>query len=105
MKLTPAAIEKIQDLWYSDNQPEGLRIAVSGGGCAGFQYIIEWSTKSEDDTILKADSVPVFIDSISLQYLSNATLDFQEFDFESKFSIQNPDVQSTCGCGSSFNPY
>ena len=79
---------------------------VSGGGCSGFQYGFEVTNeKSDDDWEIPAMSRSVLVDVISMQYLENAVVDYKEDLNGSRFSISNPQAQTTCGCGSSFSPY
>ena len=81
-----------------------LRIAVEGGGCSGFQYEINLeSTILHDDLVLTNNQASVVIDPISLDFLSGATIDFQEELIGSKFVINNPNATSSCGCGTSFS--
>jgi iron-sulfur cluster insertion protein len=104
--VTDNAFNKIRDLIVEekDNINLALRMAVKGGGCSGFQYEFTFDNKQEeDDFVIEKDSIKVFVDSISAQYLIGATLDYKEEKFNSQFVITNPEVKSTCGCGSSFN--
>ncbi len=81
-----------------------LRIAVEGGGCSGFQYEINLeSTILHDDLVLTNNQASVVIDPVSLDFLSGATIDFQEELIGSKFVINNPNATSSCGCGTSFS--
>ncbi len=81
-----------------------LRIYVSGGGCSGFQYGFTFDENvAEDDTVVNKDGVNLLIDAMSLQYLVGAEIDYQEGLDGARFVIQNPNAQSTCGCGSSFS--
>jgi iron-sulfur cluster insertion protein len=103
--VTDNAFEKIKDLIVEEQNPNlALRISVKGGGCSGFQYEFNFDNKQEDDDfIIQKDDVKVFVDSMSAQYLMGATLDYKNEKFNSQFVITNPEVKSTCGCGSSFN--
>ncbi len=81
-----------------------LRIAVEGGGCSGFQYEINLeSTILHDDLVLTNNQASIVIDPVSLDFLSGATIDFQEELIGSKFVINNPNATSSCGCGTSFS--
>jgi iron-sulfur cluster insertion protein len=104
MKLSKAAAEKILDLIIEQNKPElkGLRISVKGGGCNGFEYAFTFEdTIDEGDFVFEASNVKLIIDYMSIEYLNEANLDYIEKPFESKFVINNPNVKSSCGCGSS----
>ena len=106
MKLTEQASMKIKDLIIDENDPEikCLRISVKGGGCSGFQYDFSFDTQIEEsDFTFDCDDVIVAVDFMSMEYLNEATVDYVEKNFESKFVINNPGAKSTCGCGSSFN--
>ena len=103
--LTDSAIIKITDILAEENDPEAkLRIFVQGGGCAGFSYgFMLDKEQNEDDFTIPAGSASVLVDSMSLQYLENATVDYVEELLGSHFSIKNPQASTTCGCGSSFS--
>jgi iron-sulfur cluster insertion protein len=104
MQLTKAAAERIRDLIIEENEPtlKGLRVALRGGGCNGFEYIFTFeNTIGEDDFVFEASDVKLIVDYMSMEYLNKATLDYVEKPFESRFVINNPQVKSTCGCGSS----
>jgi iron-sulfur cluster insertion protein len=79
-----------------------LRISLKGGGCNGFEYVFTFEdTIDEGDFVFEATDVKLIIDYMSMEYLNEATLDYIEKPFESKFVINNPKVKSSCGCGSS----
>jgi iron-sulfur cluster insertion protein len=104
--VTDDAFNKIRDLIFEErnNNNLSLRVSVKGGGCSGFQYEFAFDDKQEeDDFVIEKDSIRVFVDSMSAQYLMGATLDYKEEKFNSQFVITNPEVKSTCGCGSSFS--
>ena len=104
MKLTKAAAERIRDLIIEENQPKlkGLRVALRGGGCNGFEYVFTFEdTIEEGDFVFEATDVKLIVDYMSMEYLNEATLDYVEKPFESRFVISNPNVKSSCGCGSS----
>ena len=104
MQLTKAAAERIRDLIIEENEPKlkGLRVALRGGGCNGFEYVFTFEdTIEEDDFVFEATDVKLIVDYMSMEYLNEATLDYVEKPFESRFVISNPNVKSSCGCGSS----
>ena len=105
--ITNSAKEKIQDILAEENNPKlKLRMFVQGGGCAGFSYNFMLDTEqNEDDWEIEVNSTSVLIDSMSIQYVEGAEIDYQEDLLGSQFKITNPSAVSTCGCGSSFNPF
>jgi len=106
VKMAPGAIAKIKELIAEENNPNlKLRMFVSGGGCSGMQYGFTFEEQAnEDDFDLEFDGIRLLIDSMSSQYLHGAEVDYTESLQGSQFSIKNPNAQTTCGCGSSFNP-
>lgn len=105
IELKPAALEKIRDLLAEENKPGlKLRIFVQGGGCSGFQYGFTFDEDAqEDDFALNFDGVELLIDSMSSQYLQGAQVDYIQEIMGSQFKINNPNAQTSCGCGSSFS--
>ena len=103
--LDTSAIVKIKDLLEEENTPNlKLRIFVSGGGCSGFQYGFTFDEEiNEDDTSVENGGVMVLIDSMSIQYLAGAEVDYKEDLSGAQFVIRNPNATTTCGCGSSFS--
>ena len=104
--LTENAISKLKDLFAEENNPNlKLRTFVQGGGCSGMQYGFTFDEdKNEDDFDFDFDGVPVVVDSMSAQYLQGAKIDYKEDLMGASFSINNPNAETTCGCGSSFSP-
>lgn len=103
--LTPRAKERIIDLLIEECNPKlKLRTFVQGGGCAGFSYNFQFDENvAEDDYAFPVnDEYDIVIDSMSMQYLQGATLDYKEDLMESRFVINNPNAVTSCGCGSSF---
>ncbi len=101
LNLTPAAAHAVQDL-IIDKKLEGygLRVFVSGGGCGGYQYGMALDDNTQpNDTISEQHGVKLLIDDISLQYLSGATIDYQDNEAGTGFKIDNPNSVSSCGCG------
>jgi iron-sulfur cluster insertion protein len=103
--ISESAVIKITDLLAEENNPKlKLRTFVQGGGCSGFQYGFTFDEEQhEDDFVVEKQGVKILIDAMSMQYLSGAVIDYKEDLQGSQFSIQNPNAQSTCGCGSSFS--
>ena len=102
--LTVAAQEKIKEVLAEEDSKSRLRMYVQGGGCAGFSYGFTIDDEqNEDDMEIPAGSTSVLVDSMSLQYLDGAVVDYKDDLDGSRFSISNPQASSTCGCGSSFS--
>lgn len=102
--ITENATAKVADLMQEEAEAQALRIFVQGGGCSGMQYGFAWETDiAEDDFVIENNNVKVLVDSMSMQYLQGAIVDYKE-DFDgANFTIQNPNAQTSCGCGSSFS--
>ena len=106
IKITESAKTKVLDLLAEENNPAlSLRTFVQGGGCSGFQYGFTFDEeRNEDDFEIQLDeNNKVLIDSMSMQYLQGAEIDYKEDISGSQFIIRNPNAQTTCGCGSSFS--
>ena len=105
--FTDNAAQKVKDLIIEEGNPElKLRVFVTGGGCAGFQYGFSFDeTVGEDDTAFQKNGVTLLVDPMSYQYLVGAEIDYTESLEGSQFVIKNPNAVSTCGCGSSFSPW
>jgi iron-sulfur cluster insertion protein len=103
--LTESAARRIAELRLRERAHDAfLRIAVSGGGCSGFQYGFSFDDqKNEDDFVFERDGVAVVVDDISLGLLSGAEVDFVEDLMGAAFQIRNPNAASSCGCGNSFS--
>ena len=102
--LTQQAIAKISELLAEESTITRLRIYVEGGGCSGFQYGFSFDDEQGDDDFeLEFGPIKLLVDSMSMQYLTNATVDYTEDLMGSSFSIKNPEATSTCGCGNSFS--
>ena len=105
--VTESAQSKIAEILAEENDPLlKVRAFVQGGGCSGFQYGFTLDTEQgEDDLTFDFDGVSVLIDSMSVQYMSDATIDYNDDIMGASFKISNPQAQTTCGCGSSFSPF
>lgn len=103
--FTDNAASKVGELIAEEgNDNLKLRVYVSGGGCSGFQYGFTFDEEiNEDDTLVENGGVTVLIDSMSIQYLTGAEIDYKEDLSGSQFVIRNPNATTTCGCGSSFS--
>jgi iron-sulfur cluster assembly accessory protein len=105
VNLTPSAVVKVKEIMSSQNPvPAGLRIGVVGGGCSGFSYSMSFENGAGVmDKVLNFDGLKVFVDATSAMYLNGCTVDYVETIEAAGFKFENPNVKSTCGCGSSFN--
>ncbi|MEQ1636393.1 MAG: iron-sulfur cluster insertion protein ErpA [Methylococcales bacterium] len=99
------AATKVSELIAEEgNDDLKLRVYVSGGGCSGFKYGFTFDEEvNEDDTCIEKAGVTVLIDSMSIQYLNGAEIDYKEDVNGAQFVIRNPNATTTCGCGSSFS--
>lgn len=101
-KVTERAFARLAEIGAAD-QGKALRVAVEGGGCSGFQYDIVLDDPAEDDLVLEGKGQKVVVDTVSLPFLENATIDFTEELIGARFVIENPNATSSCGCGTSFS--
>jgi iron-sulfur cluster assembly accessory protein len=105
VQMTPVAVGKVKEILDSQEpKPQGLRISVVGGGCSGFSYSMAFENNpSRLDKVYSYDGLKVFVDQASLLYLDGAEVDYVETMEGAGFKFNNPNVKSTCGCGSSFS--
>ena len=105
ISLTPNAIAKVKGMMAQQNPvPAGLRVGVVGGGCSGFSYSLQFDTSAGMmDKVFDMDGLKVFVDATSIMYLNGCRVDYVETLEGAGFKFENPNVKSTCGCGSSFN--
>ena len=103
--FTDSAAQKVAGLIQDEgNDNLKLRVYITGGGCSGFQYGFTFDEEvNDDDTQIQKAGVTVLIDSMSIQYLSGAEIDYKEDLSGAQFVIRNPNASTTCGCGSSFS--
>ncbi|HKF73886.1 MAG TPA: iron-sulfur cluster insertion protein ErpA [Stellaceae bacterium] len=102
--LTESAAKRIAELKVQENVPSAfLRLAVSGGGCSGFQYGFSFDDqRHEDDALFERDGVGLVVDTTSLELVNGAEIDFVEDLMGAAFQVRNPNASSSCGCGKSF---
>ena len=102
--VTDRAARRIAEILRDEAQSSMLRVAVSGGGCSGFQYdfCVE-DTRADDDLVLSQNGAVVLIDPVSLGFLNGAEIDFVDEMIGASFKIKNPNATSSCGCGTSFS--
>lgn len=102
--LTDAAAKRVAAIAERQNKPAILRLAVDGGGCAGFQYRFELADSIADDDIATVrDGVTLVVDTVSLDLVRGSSVDFVESLGGAAFQVKNPQAQSGCGCGTSFS--
>ena len=103
--LTENAARRIASLKAQENAENALlRIAVSGGGCSGFQYGLSFDDqRNEDDVVFERDGVGIVVDEVSLGLLNGAEVDFVEDLMGASLQIRNPNAASSCVCGNSFS--
>ena len=102
--LTPSAASRVAAIAAKQGKPAVLRLSVEGGGCSGFSYGFTLDEEqNEDDFTVEQSGITILVDSMSMQYLQGAKIDYKEEFMGSQFVITNPNAQSTCGCGSSFS--
>lgn len=102
-QVTDRAYGRLSEILKESGQSKALRVAVEGGGCSGFQYNIQLDDPATDDFIIEKNGLQVLIDKVSLPFLNNATIDFTDEIIGARFTINNPNVSSSCGCGISFS--
>jgi iron-sulfur cluster assembly protein len=105
--ITPRAAAKALELMRAENDPglSCLRVAVEGGGCSGFQYSLGFDGEPEPgDTVAELHGLRLVVDSDSLRLLDGAGVDYVDGLRGTGFQIDNPNVESSCGCGTSFQP-
>jgi iron-sulfur cluster insertion protein len=105
MLLTEAALKKIKEI--SDSEGIGhlsVRFKVIGGGCAGMTHDMEFCESTHDsDVLLNQEDIRLIIDPISMQYLENCIVDYEETNLGGGFRFKSPDIKGTCGCGNSYS--
>lgn len=105
ISITERAAEKVQEIASAEELlGQGLRLRVIGGGCAGFSYDLYFEDQvREDDETFEDKGVKLYIDGVSYLYLDGTEIDYVESLHGAGFKFENPNVKSTCGCGSSFS--
>ena len=104
LTLTSKAVAKVKEIMGQQNPaPAGLRVGVVGGGCSGFSYSMSFENNAGlMDKTYDFEGLKVYVDATSLMYLAGANVDYVETLEGAGFKFENPNVKSTCGCGSSF---
>lgn len=105
IEITNTAMYKIRDILAEENNPKlKVRMFVQGGGCSGFQYgfTLDEAVNEDDFTVENSDEL-LIVDGMSMQYLTGAKVNYKDDLSGSQFVIENPNAETTCGCGSSFS--
>ncbi|SRR5579872_3867214 len=105
ISLTPNAVSKVKEIMSQQNPvPTGLRVGVVGGGCSGFSYSMAFeNAPGMMDKVFDMEGLKVYVDATSIMYLNGCIVDYVETLEGAGFKFENPNVKSTCGCGSSFS--
>lgn len=101
--VTERAFQRLAEINDGADAPKALRVAVEGGGCSGFQYDIRLDAPADDDLVLEGKGQRVLVDPVSLPFLAGAVIDFADELIGARFTIENPNAASSCGCGTSFS--
>jgi len=105
LSMSDNAVNRVKALRSAEgDEALALRLYITGGGCSGFSYGFTFDSNTrEDDTIVEKDGVALLVDSLSIQYLAGANVDYSEGLQGARFIVENPNATTTCGCGSSFS--
>ena len=104
IRLSQAAAARIGAIAAGDPAVGGLRVAVEGGGCSGFQYDIKLAPGAEpDDLVIERDGAKLFVDPVSVPFLSGSEIDWVQELIGAAFKVKNPNAKTSCGCGVSFS--
>ena len=104
LQLTEKAVDKVKELLTAEKKDGyGLRVAIQGGGCSGFQYGLTFDNEERpNDQVIEANGLKVYVDAMSGMYLEGVKIDYIESLEGSGFKIDNPKATGSCGCGHSF---
>lgn len=103
--LTDKGAEKVREFLSTQNavaETAGLRVGVRGGGCSGFQYALAFDEQRDGDAVFEDKGIRLLVDTPSLPYVQDSTIDFVDGLQGAGFKVENPNVVAACGCGSSF---
>ena len=103
LSLTPSAAKRVAWIAARQGKPAVLRLAVDGGGCAGFSYRFEMGAIEDEDLRVETDGVTLVVDPVSHDLLDGSAVDYVEDLGGAAFKVTNPNAASGCGCGSSFS--
>ena len=101
--LSARAARRIAEILKTEREPNALRVAVTGGGCSGFQYNFALDdAQLDEDLVVERDGAKVLIDPVSLDFLAGSEIDFTDDLIGQAFKVNNPNATASCGCGTSF---
>ena len=104
VSVSARAARQIAKILQAESGPTMLRLAVTGGGCSGFQYSFALDeVRQPDDLVLERDGATILIDPVSLDFLKGAEIDYVDDLIGAMFKVNNPNATSSCGCGTSFS--
>lgn len=104
VSLSETAARRIRDIVAKDPSFQGVRLAVSGGGCSGFQYDIALAAgPAADDLVVERDGAHLFVDPVGIELIEGSILDWEDALIGASFKVKNPNAKSACGCGISFS--
>ena len=103
IKLTVGAIKELKGIISEENEVKPLRIGVENGGCAGFSYILNFEEKQAGDNEYEIEGIKIVINPLHIIHLKNLEIDFQQGLDNRGFIYNNPNADTTCGCGTSFS--
>ena len=104
LSISESAVSRVNALLENETDGTMLRIAVSGGGCSGFQYGFSFDAqRNEDDEVIEQNGIKIVVDNMSLMYVSGSQIDFVDDMVGASFQINNPNATASCGCGTSFS--
>ncbi len=104
LTLTPSAAERVRGFLEARSETVGVRVGVKPSGCSGLSYIVDFAREiGEDDVVFESLGVKLLVDKESLPYLEGMELDYAKEGLNEGFKFNNPNVKSTCGCGTSFS--
>ncbi len=106
IELTERAADEVRQIVKEKGFSEdtALRLGVAGGGCSGFEYVLDFTSDVKDsDTVMESQGLRVVVDEKSLSYLQGLKIDFNESLLNRGFKFSNPNASGTCGCGTSFS--
>jgi iron-sulfur cluster assembly protein len=106
LQITPTAAAKLREVMAQKGITQGgLRVFVTGGGCSGLQYGMAFEERPEDDdVVMESQGMRVYVDPVSIYYLQGSSIDYVDSLMGGGFKVENPNAQTTCGCGHSFRP-
>lgn len=100
--LTEKAAEKVKEFMNGESADQGLRVAIRGGGCSGFQYALAFDQQRDGDEVFEYEGIKLLVDTESISFVNGSEVDYVEGLQGAGFAVNNPNVVAACGCGQSF---